>query len=109
MYIDLGLHDFGSSVCWMMQHYPAKFDLVYGFEGDPEYFMDIHTLRSNITECIEGMAAESKGYETQEVMETFTFYHNYVAPDDNSQSHPATRGLSQFIRDIGIKANDFVS
>ena len=108
IYIDLGLHDFGSSVCWMMQHYPAKFDLAYGFEGDPEFFLDIQTLRSNITQCIEGTAAESIGYKTQEVMDTFTFYNQLVGLDDNSESYPPTRGLSQFIRDIDIRDSDFV-
>lgn len=108
IYIDLGLHDFGSSVCWMMQHYPAKFDLVYGFESEAIYHSDIHTLASNITECIQGTAAESRGYRTQEVMDTFTFYHNFVGPEDNSNSSPPTRGLSNFIREIGVKDNDFV-
>lgn len=108
IYIDLGLHDFKSSVCWMMQNYPTKFDLVYGFEADAKLHADIHTLASNITECVKGTSAEARGYKTHEVLNTFTFYYNFVGAEDNNKSSPPTRGLSQFVRDIGIKENDFV-
>ena len=41
-------------------------------------------------------------------MDTFTCYHTFVGPEDNSNSSPPIRGLSSFIREIGIKDNDFV-
>ena len=33
IYIDLGIKNFDSCICWMMKHYPAKFDALYIFEG----------------------------------------------------------------------------
>ena len=41
-------------------------------------------------------------------MQTFEFFHNYVGVEDNAQTTPATKGLSQFLKEVGIAEDDFV-
>jgi len=35
IYFDLGVKEFDTSIGWIFKNYPCKFDLVYGFEADP--------------------------------------------------------------------------
>lgn len=107
IYIDLGLKDFDSSICWMMQNYPVKFDKVYGFECGSD-MSNLPALKGDITRGIIGSAAETRGYQVEEVLQTFKFYHNYVGIEDNIQTTPATKGLSQFLKEVGIAEDDFV-
>ena len=107
IYIDLGIQDFDSSVCWMMQNYPVKFDFVYGFESARD-LSNLSAFHDTIDRCINGTAAATRDYDIGEVMETFTFYYNTIGLEDDPQTTPSTRGLRQFIKDIGIVEEDFV-
>jgi hypothetical protein len=91
----------------MMRNYPLKFDLVYGFECGPD-LSDLLTSQEKISRCINGTAAETRGYQVEGVRQTFKFFHNYVGVEDNAQTTPATKGLSQFLKKVGIVENDFV-
>ena len=35
-------------------------------------------------------------------------YHNYIGLDENTATSPPTRGLGQFLQDIGVQEDDFV-
>jgi hypothetical protein len=107
IYIDLGLKNFESSVCWMMQNYPVKFDLVYGFECGSD-MSNVPALKDDIARCITGSAAKTRGYQVEEVLQAFKFYHNYIGLEDNADTTPATKGLSQFLKEVGIQYDDFV-
>ena len=107
IYIDLGIKDFDSSLCWIMQNYPAKFDAMHGFECETD-FTDVEALRAPIDHCISGIAAEDMGYTTEGVIDTLHTYHNFIGLDDNPATTPSTRGLSQFLHDIGVHEDDFV-
>jgi len=107
IYIDLGIKDFNSSLCWMMQNYPVKFDAMHGFECHTD-MTDVAALRDPINQCISGTAAENMGYTTEGTMDTLIVYHNFIGLDDDSETSPQTRGLSQFLKDINIQENDFV-
>ena len=61
IYIDLGVKNFESSICWILRHYPMKFDRIYGFECGRD-LSDVKALRANIEACIRGTNAESIGY-----------------------------------------------
>jgi hypothetical protein len=82
IYIDLGIKNYNSSVCWMMQNYPLKFDLMYGFECAVD-LSDIPALKSDIDRCITDTEADARGYEIDQVIKTFKFCYNYVGLEDN--------------------------
>jgi hypothetical protein len=92
----------------MMQNYPVKFDEVYGFECGSD-MSNLPALKNNIAQCIIDTAAETRGYQVEEVLQTFKFYHNYVGSEDTIQTTPATKGLSQFLTtEVGIAEDNFV-
>jgi hypothetical protein len=108
IYIDLGIKDFESSLCWIMQHYPVKFDRIYGFECARDV-SDVAALTPNITRCINGTSAKSIGYvDAAQVVKNMSLYYNYVGVDNDSNTFPPTIGLSQFLNDIEIREKDFV-
>ncbi|GAB5036600.1 Hypothetical protein NocV09_04300250 [Nannochloropsis oceanica] len=107
IYIDLGIKDFNSSLCWMMQNYPIKFDAMYGFECERD-MTNVATLRDPINRCISETAAEKMGYTTEGTMDTLKVYHNFIGLDEDLETSPHTRGLSQFLKDIDIQEDDFV-
>ena len=90
-----------------MQQYPAKFDLVYGFEAQKD-LSDLEALRNNVTDCVSDARVQGKGYQVNQILKNFHFLYNFVGLDDNSGSNPPTLGLSQFVEDVGIEENDFV-
>ena len=90
-----------------MQNYPVKFDEVHGFECGSD-MSNILALKDKIAQCVIGTAAETRGYQVEEVLQAFKFYHNYVGLEDNAHTTPATKGLSQFLKEIGIQDDDFV-
>ena len=91
----------------MMQNYPVKFDLVYGFECKKD-LSNMLAHKDMIDRCITGTAADTRGYQVEKVMESFKFYYNFIGLEDNSQTKPATRGLSQFLKEVVIAEDDFV-
>lgn len=108
IYIDLGIKDFDSSLCWMIQHYPAKFDHVYGFECARD-FSNVTALLPNIERCIKGTSAEALGYrEAKELSGSMSLYYNFVGVDDDSRTLPPTVGLSDFFKREVILEDDFV-
>ena len=107
IYIDLGIKDFDSSLCWIMQHYPVKFDAMHGFECQKD-LTDVAALKGPIDHCISGTAAEKMGYTTEGMMDMLNIYHNYIGLDEDSKTSPETRGLGQFLQDIGVQEDDFV-
>ena len=107
IYIDLGIKDFDSSLCWIMQHYPIKFDAMHGFECQSD-LTDVAAVKGPINNCISGTAAEKIGYTTEGMMDTLNIYHNYIGLDENTATSPPTRGLRQFLQDIGVQEDDFV-
>ena len=107
IYIDLGIKDFDSSLCWIMQHYPVKFDVMHGFECQTD-LTNMAALKRPIDQCISGTAAEKHGYTTEAMMDTLNIYHNYIGLDENTATSPPTRGLGQFLKDIGVQEDDFV-
>jgi hypothetical protein len=108
IYIDLGLKDFDSSVCWMMRNYPVKFDTIYGFECDKD-MTNVTALKDDIALCLDGMEEGARGYKAEElVQQTLKFHHNFVGLDEDSQTEPPTRGLSHFLKEVGIQEDDFV-
>lgn len=108
IYIDLGIQDFESSLCWMMQHYPVKFDHIYGFECARD-FSDVNNLAPNVERCINGTSAESTGYlDVPKTVGSMSLYYNYVGLDDDPATSPPTVGLSGFLRDMGLAEEDFV-
>ncbi len=107
IYIDLGIKDFDSSLCWIMQNYPVKFDALYGFECQTD-FSNVQDLRESIAKCVDGTSASQRGYTTEEVQDSMQLYYNYVGVDDSLETAPPTRGLSQFLRDVKIQEGDFV-
>jgi hypothetical protein len=107
IYIDLGVKDFDSSLCWIMQNYPVKFDAMYGFECQTD-MTDVAALRDPITQCISGTAAEKMGYTTEGTIDTLKIYHNFIGLDENSKTSPQTRALSQFLKEIDVQEDDFV-
>ena len=108
IYIDLGILDFHSSLCWIMQHYPVKFDQIYGFECARD-FSNVAALASDVEHCIRNTTAELIGYkDVQEVLGSMTLFHNYIGLDDNASTSPPTKGLAQFLKDVGIQEEDFV-
>ena len=73
IYIDLGVKDFESRVCWMMQNYPLKFDLVYGFECADD-LSNLTTISKSIGKCLHGMTGtQTNGYTFDEFVQTFKF------------------------------------
>lgn len=90
-----------------MKNYPVKFDLVYGFECKSD-LSDMLVHKDKIGECLNGTEASARGYQVEEVLQTFKFFYNYLGLEDNPKTHPPTRGLSQFLREIGIAEDDFV-
>lgn len=108
IYIDLGIADFESSLCWFMQNYPAKFDRIYGFECARD-FSNVASLAPDVEKCIKGTTAESTGYtDVQGVLDSMSLYYNYVGLDDDASTAPPTKGLAQFLQEIGISEDDFV-
>ena len=107
IYIDLGIKDFDSSLCWILQNYPVKFDALYGFECVTDY-SNVQALQDPITRCIEGTPAAQRRYTPEEIFDSLQLYYNYVGLDDSSTTSPPTRGLSQFLRDIDVQEEDFV-
>ena len=107
IYIDLGIKDFDSSLCWIMQHYPVKFDAMHGFECQSD-LSNVATLQGPIDLCISRTAAEKIGYTTEGMMDTLKIYHNFIGLDENSATTPPTRGLAQFLQDIAVQEDDFV-
>ena len=108
IYIDLGIKDFESSMCWIMQNYPVKFDRIYGFECATD-FRNVAALAPNTEKCIKGSTAESIGYQNvQEVMNSMSLYYNYIGLQDDASTSPPTKGLSQFFQEVGIREDDFV-
>ena len=108
IYIDLGIADFYSSLCWIMQNYPVKFDQIYGFECARD-FSNVATLAPDVEKCIKGTSAESTGYkDVQEVLGSMSLYHNYVGLDSDVSTSPPTKGLAHFLREIGVREDDFV-
>ena len=107
IYLDFGIKNFESSLCWMMQNYPVKFDAIYGFECARD-FSNVQAFREPIATCVEGTAAGQRGYTTKWVLSSMHLNYNYVGLDDASTTNPPTRGLSQFLRDTGVQEDDFV-
>jgi hypothetical protein len=107
IYIDLGIKDFDSSLCWIMQHYPVKFDAMHGFECQTD-LTNMAALRDPIDRCISGSGAEKMGYTTEGMMDMLHIYHNYIGLDEDTTTSPQTRGLGQFLQDIGVQEDDFV-
>ena len=107
IYIDLGIKDFDSSLCWIMQHYPVKFDAMHGFECQSD-LSNVVALQGPIDRCIRGTAAEKIGYTTEGVMDTLKIYHNFIGLAENTATSPPTRGLGQFLQDIDVQEDDFV-
>jgi hypothetical protein len=91
----------------MMQNYPVKFDLVYGFECEND-LSDLSAHKGSVEHCIRGTPAETAGYDVDEVMSSFKFYYNYIGLKDDATTHPPTLGVSQFLRDNGVTEDDFV-
>jgi hypothetical protein len=69
IYIDLGIKDFDSSLCWIMQNYPVKLDAMYGFKCQTD-MTDVTALRHPINQCISGTAAKKMGYATEGTIDT---------------------------------------
>lgn len=107
IYIDLGIKDFDSSLCWILQNYPVKFDALYGFECATD-LSDVKALKTPIYQCVEGTSAAQRGYTPAGVAKSMQLYYNYVGMDDSAVTSPPTRGLSQFLRDIDVQEDDFV-
>jgi len=107
IYIDLGIKDFEFSLCWIMQHYPVKFDVMHGFECQTD-LTNVAALKDPIDHCISETAAEKMGYTTEGVMDTLNIYHNFIGVDEDSKTSPQTRGLGQFLKDIDVQEDDFV-
>jgi len=107
IYVDLGIQDFDSSLCWIMQHYPVKFDVMHGFECKTD-LTNVTALKGPIDQCISGTAAEKIGYTTEGMMEMLNIYHNFIGPDENWATTPPTRGLTQFLQDIDVREDDFL-
>lgn len=77
IYIDLGIKDFASSLCWIIQHYPVKFDIMHGFECQTD-LTNVTALKGHIDSCISGTAAEKMGYTTEGMMDMLHIYHNFI-------------------------------
>lgn len=107
IYIDLGIKNFDSSLCWIMQNYPVKFDTIYGFECATD-FSNVPALETPIAECVDGTPAADRGYTTEGVLSSMQLYYNYVGLDDNSPTSPPTRGLSKILQDLDLQEDDFV-
>ena len=107
IYLDLGIKNFESSLCWMMQNYPVKFDAIYGFECAKD-LSNVQALREPIATCVEGTSAGQRGYTTNGVLNSMHLNYNYIGLDDASTTSPPTRGLSQFLLDTGVQEDDFV-
>lgn len=108
IYIDLGIKDFYSSLCWIMQNYPVKFDAIHGFECASD-LSNVAALSSQIDACVRGTAADLKqGYTPEGVKEILHIYYNYIGTDENPATQPPTRGLSQVMKDLNIEKDDYV-
>lgn len=108
IYIDLGIKDFESSICWIMQHYPAKFDQIYAFECARD-FTDVETLTPNVERCIQGTSTESIGHvDAAQVVDSMSLYYDFVGVDSDPSTSPPAFGLGQFSRDIEIQEENFV-
>lgn len=108
IYIDLGVATFDSSICWMMQHYPVKFDRIYGFECAQDY-SNTEALAPNVESCMRGTGAESTGYiDASQVIKSISLYHNYVGVNSIPNTSPPTVGLGHFMKDMDIREEDFV-
>ena len=94
IYIDLGIKDFDSSLCWIMQHYPVKFDVMHGFECQTD-LTNVAALKDPIDSCISGTAAEKMGYTTEGMMDMLHIYHNFIGLDEDSSTSPQMLGLLQ--------------
>jgi len=42
------------------------------------------------------------------MMDMLNIYHNFIGLDEDSKTSPQTRGLGQFLKDIGAQEDDFV-
>jgi hypothetical protein len=107
IYIDLGIKDFDSSLCWIMQYYPVKFDVMHGFECQND-LTNLAAFKRDINHCISGTAAEKLGYTNEGIMDTLNIYHNFIGLDEDLETSPPTRGLGQFLQDIDVQEDDFV-
>lgn len=108
IYIDLGLKDFESSLCWMMQNYPASFDGIYGFECARD-LTNVAALATDVERCLRAPNAETAAYgNVADVVNSIHIYHNYVGLHDNTTTRPATISLSRFLTDVGVTKEDFV-
>jgi len=108
VYIDLGIKDFESSLCWIMQHYPIKFDQIYGFECAKD-FSNVTALMPNVARCIEGTPAQSIGYrDTTETINSMFLHYKYVGVEDDASTSPPTTGLGRFLKTMAIEKEDFV-
>ena len=108
IYIDLGINSFASSVCFMMQHYPVKFDRIYGFECAQD-LRNVPALRAPIDACIQHspVIPGKEAYKTDEVIETTKFFYNYIGVDNSRSTKPHTIGLNDFLLDT-VREEDFV-
>lgn len=66
-------------------------------------------ITSNVERCILGTSAESIGYvNAAQVVGSMSHYHNYVGVDSDPNTSPPTVGLSQFLKEINFREEDFV-
>lgn len=91
----------------MMQEYPVKFDLVFGFESAND-LCDLAMFKDDVDHCINGTSAATKGYSMEDVLKSFKFFHNYIGLADNKTTTPATKGLRSFMDNNQIHEDDFV-
>lgn len=47
-------------------------------------------------------------FNVQEVLDSTSIYYNYVGLEDDVNTSPPTKGLSQFLQNAGIRKEDFV-
>ena len=108
IYIDLGIRDFESSVCFMMQRYPVKFDQIHGFEAAGD-LTNVEQFRPSIDACIQNIPAMpgKKAYHTDDFIQNTTFYYNLIGLDDSASTTPHTIGLNKFLLEKVTK-EDFV-
>jgi hypothetical protein len=97
VYVDLGAKDFGSSICFTLMNYPAKFDRVWGFECQQD-LSNLTAIADEVQSCLDEPPPERRqGYVLSEVLASTKILYNYVGLEDGEGegAGPATVGFSR--------------
>ena len=100
--MDVGVNKWPSSICWMMQNYPTHFDMIYGFECCTDEYKP---TPEQIDSCVKNNTLNN--YTPSEIRRQ-KLYKGFLGARADPTTDPPTLAMDDFLREKGIKPDDFV-